>query len=186
MPTREQLSQSMESQMQFPETRREDDPMHRPPKPPEHKMISYVLGFCFNENCDAVALILKNKPDWQKGFYNGIGGKVEPGERGEEAMIREFKEETGLLNEKWLHYCTMEGPDGRDPDMWIVYVFHSVVSDADFYRIRSAEAGKVMCWPLRSLPNLNMISHLTWLIPLALDAIRTKGMDYRVVVPVLK
>lgn len=31
-----------------------------------------------------------------KGFYNGFGGKVEPGETLEEGLIREVKEESGL------------------------------------------------------------------------------------------
>lgn len=56
----------------------------------------YVLGFAFDQY-DAVALIRKARPDWQKGRWNGIGGKREPGEDGPTAMAREFREETGMI-----------------------------------------------------------------------------------------
>lgn len=41
-------------------------------------MKEYVLGFAFNRERTKIVLILKNRPDWQKGKYNGIGGKIEP------------------------------------------------------------------------------------------------------------
>ena len=37
----------------------------------------YVLGFLFSPDCKRVALIIKNRPDWQAGFLNGIGGKID-------------------------------------------------------------------------------------------------------------
>lgn len=40
--------------------------------------------------------ILKNRPEWQAGRWNGIGGKIEPGEWPIDAMCRETKQETGL------------------------------------------------------------------------------------------
>ena len=44
MPTREQLLISMESQMEFPETRREDDPLYVPPKPFAGEFTGEVIG----------------------------------------------------------------------------------------------------------------------------------------------
>jgi 8-oxo-dGTP diphosphatase len=59
-------------------------------------MIRYVLGFAFDLT-DRVALIQKQRPDWQKGLWNGIGGKVEPYDSSNhDAMEREFREETGV------------------------------------------------------------------------------------------
>jgi 8-oxo-dGTP diphosphatase len=40
-------------------------------------MIKYVVGFLFNEGKTKVVLIKKNRPDWQKGYFNGVGGKIE-------------------------------------------------------------------------------------------------------------
>ena len=35
------------------------------------------------------------------GLYNGVGGKIEPGELPLMSMIREFTEETGLTHFNW-------------------------------------------------------------------------------------
>lgn len=54
-------------------------------KDPTH----YVAGFMFNEDRTRVALIEKQKPDWQRGKLNGIGGKIEDDESPVEAMTSE-------------------------------------------------------------------------------------------------
>lgn len=56
----------------------------------------YVLGLAFTPD-GRIALIRKNRPDWQRGKWNGIGGKVEPTEDSKTAMQREFVEETGVV-----------------------------------------------------------------------------------------
>lgn len=55
----------------------------------------------FDEN--SVLLIQKNKPEWQKGFLNLLGGSVEKGELPEHAAVRELFEESGLkpFNDHW-------------------------------------------------------------------------------------
>ena len=40
----------------------------------------YVLGFLFRDNCTSVVLIRKDKPRWQAGLLNGVGGKINDGE----------------------------------------------------------------------------------------------------------
>jgi 8-oxo-dGTP diphosphatase len=59
--------------------------------------IIYVAGFLFSEDESKVVLIEKNKPDFLKGLFNPVGGKKENNETSLEAMIREFKEETGVM-----------------------------------------------------------------------------------------
>ena len=43
-------------------------------------MMKYVAGFLFSNDYKYVALIKKEKPAWQKGKLNAIGGKIELGE----------------------------------------------------------------------------------------------------------
>ena len=90
-------------------------------------MTSYVLGFAFDER-GRVALIEKQKPEWQKGRYNGIGGKIEANEKcvpgasiGQVAMAREFEEETGVLipPKDWIYVGRMRD----EAQTWIVYVY---------------------------------------------------------------
>src|ERR1035437_2138595 len=81
-------------------------------------MQEYVAGFLFDGSI--VWLIRKNKPDWQKGKLNGIGGKIEEGELPFDAMRREFKEEAKLDIDSWKHYCTI-----TDEKTWKVYFFYA-------------------------------------------------------------
>lgn len=82
-------------------------------------MNSMVLGFAF-DSYGRVALIRKNRPDWQRGKLNGIGGHVESDESVRVAMSREFSEETGVLipADEW----TLRGQMFK-VDHWIVHVF---------------------------------------------------------------
>jgi 8-oxo-dGTP pyrophosphatase MutT (NUDIX family) len=45
---------------------------------------------------ERVLLIEKNRPDFQRGRFNLIGGKIEEGETWAEAALRELQEESGL------------------------------------------------------------------------------------------
>lgn len=83
----------------------------------------YVCGFYFFEAKteadglsswkERVLLVKKNRPVWQAGNYNGVGGKVEKGESRRDAMVREFREETALFTtgEQWNYFGKLEGPD---------------------------------------------------------------------------
>jgi 8-oxo-dGTP diphosphatase len=60
-------------------------------------MKTYVLGFAFDEQKTQVLLVQKQKPKWQEGLLNGIGGKIKPNENACNAMYRECYEETNLI-----------------------------------------------------------------------------------------
>jgi hypothetical protein len=73
-------------------------------------MKCYVLGFMF-DSADNVLLIRKQRPDRQKGFLNGIGGKLLAKEHYEVAMCREFEEETGYFTmpNEWKLFAELSG-----------------------------------------------------------------------------
>src|SRR6478609_2045994 len=85
-------------------------------------MKGYVLGFMFSEDRKHVVLIRKTKPAWQAGKLNGVGGKIEENEPPLAAMIREFKEETGLRWEEWRHFASMTN------SQFIVYCYVTFAS----------------------------------------------------------
>jgi len=80
----------------------------------------YSCGLIFNEDKTQVLLIRKNRPQWQAGMFNGIGGKVEEGESALECMIRESHEETTIKDENWRSIACLHGADFR-VDFFAIY-----------------------------------------------------------------
>jgi 8-oxo-dGTP diphosphatase len=123
----------------------------------------YVLGFAFCR--DLVLLIRKNKPEWQAGRINGLGGAIEAGETEQEAMSREFCEEAGVLIRAahWRKFLTMEFSD------CVVHCFVTWLSETEYYNVRSATSEEVR-WVNQHHSILRTpacLSNLRWLIPMA-------------------
>lgn len=120
----------------------------------------YCVGFAFNNARDSVLLIEKQRPPWQKGQFNGIGGHVEDSESPEEAMAREFEEETGQRIEDWEHTIILYGTD------WSVHFFLAFIDNGV---MNSACGGptdeNVVRIDCDELPK-NIIPNLRWLVPL--------------------
>lgn len=90
-------------------------------------MNKYVVAFIFTPGLTWVNLIRKNKPQWQKGALNGIGGKIEEGESPMQAVIRELKEESGTSFEEdnLIEVGMMKGTN-NDESAFEVYIFTGV------------------------------------------------------------
>lgn len=126
----------------------------------------YVMGFLFDDNKEVVALIEKQKPDWMRGLWNGIGGKVEGSETAERAMRREFREEAGVDINNWKLFCTITGHNGGgdQTEDWFIHCFKAQ-SDGVF-GVRTVESEIVKIFATDHLPRpLN--SKVAWLIALA-------------------
>ncbi len=121
--------------------------------------IEYVVGFLFSKDKELVALIRKNKPAWQKGKLNGIGGKLKEDETPHEAMAREFEEEAGLLVKDWTRIVVAAN------DSILVHFFRSFGSP---YAAFSVTAETIDVYRIDSLPKA-CVPNLHWLIPLCLD-----------------
>lgn len=123
----------------------------------------YVNGFMFDERDDTQLLLLeKQTPAWQKGFLNGVGGKVELTDKSiEDAMQREFYEETGIHHDAiyWRHVITLHGPD------YIVYFFSTFGCPT---LARQVEAEKPLVVSCNDLPK-NVVYNLRWMLPLIRD-----------------
>lgn len=128
------------------------------------KLIVYSIGFLFDEKIKRIVLIKKNKPLWQKGLWNGIGGKMEPNESPEDCMVREFEEETGVLIEDWDHFALLY----RDNDFEL-FCFRAFSNK--LWKCRSVTAEKLVILDIKHLHYFyhRMIPNLEWIMPLALD-----------------
>lgn len=134
-------------------------------------MKHYVLGFMFDDTVEQLVLIEKQKPAFQKGKYNGVGGKIEKIDNNPEAaMRREFWEETGVDHADWKKVCVLEGKDDNDP--WVMHVYTTISEDAANVQTKTAE--KVSLIKADELPD-NIMPNLMWLIPMSLHIL---GMHF--------
>lgn len=93
----------------------------------------YVLGYIFSEDMEDVLLIRKERPYWQKGMLNGIGGKIEKEEMPREAIKREMLEEAGIetTDDIWTKCGKIKVVEMKIPHRLVaeVHVYFSVNED---------------------------------------------------------
>lgn len=118
-------------------------------------MKSYVVCFAFTPD-GKVILIRKNRPEWQAGKLNGVGGKIEEGESVHQAAVREFFEETGAKTKEgdWRYFCYMSS------QLWGCYCL-SAENITGFSTTTDEVVDAYDKLPDDVLPNL------LWLVPLA-------------------
>jgi 8-oxo-dGTP diphosphatase len=66
---------------------------------------------------------VKKENDMHQGKWNGLGGKLEPGETPEECAIREIREEAGLQVTKLILKGFLTFPSFADDEDWYAFVF---------------------------------------------------------------
>jgi 8-oxo-dGTP diphosphatase len=127
-------------------------------------MKHYVLGLIFNQRQDKILLIKKKRPDWMKGRWNGIGGKIDNNENPTVAMQRETTEETDLFY-SWEHFLTFVCPGGT------VFVFRAFSHyQGGVIEFTQKEDETLKTFSLSCLP-IHIMSNLKWIIPVALSNI---------------
>lgn len=88
---------------------------------------------CYIKRDDKTLMLhrVKKKNDVHEGKWIGLGGKMESGETPEECIIREVKEESGLI----INNPTLKGiltfPKFKDNEDWYVFVFNVYEFDGD-------------------------------------------------------
>ncbi len=148
----------------------------------DSKFQQYVVGFIFfnseidlsfsgvqlpGENIEHVLLMLKDRPEWQAGKYNGIGGKVEDGEHPLTAMERECYEEAGLRISKWTNFARMDGKDFQ------IQCYSTFLDTIPKWESKTSE--RVEAFPVWSTPR-NLVGSVGALISLA----RTTETDFSI------
>lgn len=124
-------------------------------------MKCYVAGFYFDEDGKSVALVHKNRPAWQRGRINAIGGKIEPNEAPLDTIEREFLEETGVKVLDWEQVAEIYGPG------WKVYFFRAFGNP---HNCKTVEDEEIVVYKVAEALKLSkLISNLYWILPLALD-----------------
>ena len=111
---------------------------------------------CYLRNRGKTLMLHRNKrpDDIHEGKWNGLGGKMEPGETPEECVIREVREESGLKIAKpdLKGILTFPGFDGEND--WIVFLF---VARKFSGRLVESREG-VLSW----IPNKKLVDLPLW------------------------
>lgn len=147
-----------------------------------------VVGFAFNRTMTQVALIEKNRPHWQAGKVNGIGGGIEEQDQRipERAMRREFKEETGYETDLsvWEYLATLERTpmmvEGTSGVPFTLHMYRAILSIDDLIPVlRSQTDEQVLVVNPRELPS-NGVSNLYWMVAMAMDTNPGDGGAYHI------
>lgn len=109
-------------------------------------MKEYVVTFVFDADLAKVVLLEKKRgPEALVGLWNGVGGKVERGEYLEEAAIREFAEEAGVVLPSVLYV----GVYGNEH-----FTVHIMTTQLyDLTPVKQMEEERVQIFPLDNLPD---------------------------------
>lgn len=136
-------------------------------------MEQYVLGFAFDRDKKNVVLIEKQKPNWQRGLYNGVGGKINFEESPLDAMYREFKEETGVdifrsYEDKnngfnaWNHFATLCGKN------YTMFCFRVFTNSIVHCRTMEAERIAIVKYDT-AIERVRLVESVETLLPMARD-----------------
>ena len=137
------------------------------------KLNKYVVGFAFSEDCNNILLIRKNKPEWQKGLLNGIGGKIEAGEFPLDAMTRECEEEAGLILD-WNYRGRIIG-ENDDLEQFECHLFYTY--DDKIYNFIQMEEECVSVYDTGRVRALAIVNNLKYLIPFGMYNNGTAFLD---------
>lgn len=134
-------------------------------------MQKYVVAFVFNTDFTSVLLMHKNRPAWQDGLVNGLGGKVNDGEDTFATVSREVEEESGLQISK---------------DSWVkVGKVHSGSFTMDVFGHRyegdmndavTKEDEPIEWFKVSELPS-NIIENVPWLVNITLDKLKNDNFE---------
>ncbi len=102
---------------------------------------------------DGKTLMLHKAKGFQKGKWNGLGGKLEPGESPEECMRREVFEESGLAVKKAQLKGFLTWPQFDEEDDWYAFVY--VVTDFSG-ELKASDEGELHWIPNEEVMDLNL------------------------------
>jgi 8-oxo-dGTP diphosphatase len=111
-----------------------------------------------------LALVRKNKPKWQAGRLNGIGGGIDGVETPLDAMCREWYEETGDSYDEWTQFAKIRFPET---------IVHFFKADVEFlpYLWTANDIGEAI--EIHNFATAvrftDMIPNLKWLLPMAFE-----------------
>lgn len=130
-----------------------------------------TLGYILSPDKEDILLVhrTRREDDQHRGKYNGLGGKMHPGEDVFSCMTREIREESGLEVAAMALRGTINwpgfGPAGED---WLGFIF--LVSGFNGTPFTENPEGALVWKPLRLLDTLPMWEGDRYFLPLVFDS----------------
>ena len=108
-------------------------------------MMRVVVGIITDN--EEILLLKKNNPDWQKGLYNGIGGKVELNTTPLETIIKKSEEDLGINISNWRELDSEISSSGIE----IVY-FLTTLNEGEIKKLQSQTDERAELFSINNLP----------------------------------
>lgn len=88
-------------------------------------MKTIAATLCYVQSSGRTLMMHRNKKpgDVHKGKWNGLGGKMDPGESPEECVVREIREESGLRLVEPRLRGVLTFPAFKPGEDWLVFVY---------------------------------------------------------------
>jgi 8-oxo-dGTP diphosphatase len=137
--------------------------------------IRAVICYIFRESDRKFLLIHKAKGRFGEGFWNGPGGKIEPGENATQAARREVLEETGLV----VHDLKIVGNlkfffgEGKKKPDWTAVIFRTNRYEGKLSR--GGEEGSLRWFDEKKLPIGRMWEDDRYWLPLLVQGTSFEG-----------
>ncbi len=135
-----------------------------------YKPILATLGYVMSPDAQRTLLVHRNRrqDDVHYGKFNGLGGKMEPGEHITQCLSREIFEEAGIRCGKIILRGTINwtgfGPEGED---WFGFIYRiDTFSGTPF---RQNDEGELVWFPVEDLLSLPMWEGDRYFLPLVFD-----------------
>ena len=129
----------------------------------------FTIAFPFTPDLQHVFLVEKNRPAWQAGHLNGIGGHKKAGESYLACCIREVLEEANIRLCDWRHFGTMTFVDAT------VKCYAAILSHGAVPAVKSRTDE-----PIRQLSLTDVVIHrhrclsnIPWLVNAAFEHLNT-------------
>ena len=138
------------------------------------KTIEASLVYLFRDDKCLMLHRIKKEEDIHEGKWNGLGGKMEPGESPEECAVREIEEESGYKINKldFAGHLFFPEFDKKGQD-WSVFVFTS--SDFEGCQLEDPSEGHLEWIPKNKILELNLWEGDRYFIPLLLSGTKFLG-----------
>jgi mutator protein MutT len=137
-------------------------------------MSDKVCTLVFLRRGDEVLLAMK-KRGFGAGHWNGVGGKIDPGETIEQALVRESQEEINVTPTNWHKVAEHDFHMDTDSDQpWHMFVHTYIADKWDGEPVESEEM-KPQWYKLKDIPYDSMWQDDPFWLPKVLDGHKVVG-----------